>query len=134
MKLLSTTSALALAFGLYAGTAAAQDATQSNPVHDGNVKPITAQEYVQKSAMGDEFEVESSQLALQKAQEPAIKSFAKEMVDEHMASTNKLKEAATAAKINLAARQRLDSQQQATLTQLRNTSGAQFDQAYMRAQ
>jgi putative membrane protein len=138
MKLLSTTSAFALAFSLYAGAAVAQNATPGNtpgnPVQAGTVKPITAQEYVQKSAMGDEFEVESSKLALQKAQDPAIKTFAKEMVDEHTASTNKLKEAATAAKINLAARQRLDSQHQATLTQLRGMSGSQFDQAYMRAQ
>jgi putative membrane protein len=133
-------SAVALAVGLLgANYAEAQhttqgDAQQGDRARTSSAKSMTAAEYVQKSAIGDEFEIESSKLALQKAQDPAIKSFAQEMVDEHTTSTNKLKEAAQSAKINLAARQKLDSQHQQTLTQLRAASGPQFDQAYIRAQ
>lgn len=132
--------AAALVVGLF-GTAEVQaqhtmqgDAPQNDRARTNSAKPVSAAEYVQKSAIGDEFEIESSKLALQKAQDPAIKSFAQEMVNEHTSSTNKLKEAAKAAKINLAARQKLDRQHQETLTKLRSTSGAQFDRAYMRAQ
>src|SRR5437763_80277 len=124
MRLLSQASTVALVLGLCAGTAAQAQ----------NAQRISATEYVQKSAISDEFEIESSKLALQKAQDPAIKSFAQEMVDDHTAATNKLKEAAKTAKINIAARQKLDRQHQDTLAALRSKSGPQFDQAYMRAQ
>jgi putative membrane protein len=135
MTLLTKVSGAAFALGLCASTAAlAQDATQNNRVRTDAARPISATEYVQKSAIGDKFEIESSKLAMQKAQDPAIRSFAQHMVDDHTNSTNKLNEAAKAAKINTAQQQKLDRQHEEMLTQLRGTSGTQFDQAYMRAQ
>jgi putative membrane protein len=131
MKLLPIAGATALALVLCTGTAAW---AQNDQARTDRARPISAAEYVQQSAIGDQFEIESSKLALQKTRDPAIKSYAQEMVDEHTASTNKLNEAAKTAKIDMAARQRLDRQHQETLAVLGSKSGPQFDQAYMRAQ
>jgi len=131
MTVLSIAGAAALALVLCAGTSAR---AQNDQVRTDHARPISAAEYVQQAAIGNQFEIESSKLALQKTRDPAIKSFAQEMVSEHTTATSKLTEAAKTAKIDMAARQRLDRQHQETLAALSSKSGPQFDQAYMRAQ
>lgn len=50
----------------------------------------SAQEFVNKAAVGGMFEVESSKVALGKAHDPAIKDFAQKMIADHGAANAKL--------------------------------------------
>jgi predicted outer membrane protein len=49
------------------------------------------QEYVQKAAVGDMFEVQSSNLAAKQAESSDVKAFAQRMIKDHTASTAALK-------------------------------------------
>ena len=44
---------------------------------------ISARDFVHKASIANQFEIESSQLALDKAQSSEVKSFAQRMVDDH---------------------------------------------------
>ena len=55
------------------------------PTPMSGVPGITAQDqrFATQAAMGDMFEVRSSQLALQRARRPAVRAYAQRMADEH---------------------------------------------------
>src|SRR3954468_13168380 len=107
MKPLACVSAPVLAAGLCtAGIADAQ--TRQDAARTGPVGGVSSAEYVKKSAVSDQFEIEAGKLALQKAQDPAVKSFAQKMVDEHTRASEKLKQAAVSAKLNAAPPRELD--------------------------
>src|SRR4051794_32572758 len=59
-----------------------------------NSANITAAEFVTQAANSDMFEIQSSQLALTKSQDNTIRTFAQHMVQDHTASSDKLKAAA----------------------------------------
>lgn len=72
------------------------------------------QDYLQKAAMADAFEVEASQLATRRATSPEVKAFAEMMIKDHTASTQKLAAAAKAENIVIDAA-KLDESQQAQI-------------------
>ena len=117
----------------------AQAQTQQKPpakMETGSGAPmkVTTSEYVQKAAMGDMFEIESSKLAAQKATNKDVKSFAERMVKDHSATTKTLKEASAKGKAGVSAPTDLDADHKAKLGQLRNASGADFDRQYVNVQ
>ena len=59
--------------------------------------PTTAPAYVALAGAGDMFEIQSSQVALQKAQNPDVRRFAQMMVDHHSMTSRDLMDAATRA-------------------------------------
>jgi len=85
--------------------------------------------YVQNAAASDMFEIETSKLALNQATSPALKTYAKMMIDEHTKSSNELKPAAQAAGIPVPAT--LPAEMQGKLDALRGLSGANFDKQYL---
>ena len=87
------------------------------------------QAYVQNAAASDMFEIETSKLALNQATSPALKTYAKMMIDEHTKSSNELKPAAQAAGIPVPAT--LPAEMQGKLDALRGLSGANFDKRYL---
>jgi putative membrane protein len=92
----------------------------------------TADAYVAAAATGDMYELESSKLALEKSQSPAVKKFAQQMITDHTATTAKLKAAIAQAGLNLAPPAELDARRAGMLDNLRNaTSAADFDKAYL---
>jgi putative membrane protein len=114
MKILAVGAALAL----IALPASAQTARDS-----------TTQQFVQKVAIRDMFEVESGKLAQEKSGNDAIKQFARKMVEDHTKTTNELK--SIAQKIQgLELPSQMDAEHQGKLDQLRAASGTQFDQRY----
>lgn len=95
----------------------------------------TGDEFVQVASASDRFEIESSRLALQKAQSPDVKRFAQMMINAHTATTNELK--TTAAKLNppLTPKALFNAKQTADMEGLRGApAGAGFDNAYLTAQ
>lgn len=87
--------------------------------------------YVSEAAISDMYEIQSSQLALTKAHSPEVKAFAKQMIAEHTATTAQLKQLASAPEVGRALPTKLDERHNALLDQLKATSGAAFDKAYI---
>jgi putative membrane protein len=92
-----------------AGAAAPPTATPSTTAPAGasatNASPaaaaapaaaMSAQEFVNNAASGGLFEVQSSELAMQRSKTPAVKEFAQMMITDHTAANNELKAIAEA--------------------------------------
>lgn len=95
---------------------------------------VSTSDYVQKAAMGDMFEVESSRLAAEKAADPEIKDFAQRMVKDHAKSTDKLKSTRAKAKVNDQPPQDMSAEHNAAIEKLRAASGPKFDRLYVEEQ
>lgn len=90
--------------------------------------PLLAPGFLAQAASGNEFEIESSQLALQMSQNPAVRNFANMMISDHARLGQAMAAAATSAGLTPPAPTLLP-QHQALLDQLR-TTGPNFDAAY----
>ena len=80
----------------------------------------------------DQFELSSSQLALQKSRNPAIRRFAQRMVDDHSKTTQQLLTIANAKASN--PQPMLTGPQMGILSGLQGASGRAFDGDYVRGQ
>ncbi len=84
--------ALMIAAGAAAMTLAGCATTRDEPPEiavDPN-SPLAAPGYMRMAASSDLFEIESSRLALQRSQNPAVRSFAQMMIDHHTRTTQDL--------------------------------------------
>lgn len=95
----------------------------------GGMAASADQAYVMNAAASDMYEIQSSQLALDKATLPSVKTYAQMMIEEHGKSSSELKAAAQSAGIPVPTM--LPPEQQTKLEALRTRSGAQFDQLYI---
>lgn len=94
--------------------------------------PLFAPGYMATAASGNQFEIQSSQLALQTSQNPAVRSFAQMLIADHGRMAQQL--AATAQTAGLRPPQpMIFPQHQAMLDQLRGSSTG-FDMAFRDAQ
>jgi putative membrane protein len=91
----------------------------------------TAQEFTDKAAKSDAFEIASAKLARDKAGSADIKDFAAMMITDHTASTAKIKKAAGAAMPAITPDATLTDDQQGKLADLGKLSGKDFDKAYV---
>lgn len=85
-------------------------------------------DFVNQAAHAGRFEVESSQLALQEAQDQDVRQFAQRMVDDHARATRELEQIAMRKGVDLPAR--LDSKNANRIARLRDTSPNQFAREY----
>jgi putative membrane protein len=110
--------------------------TETTTGATGNVNDVGSTSFIQKAAMSDQFEIESSKLALQKATDPEIKQFAQQMIDEHSKSSDKLKATLQSAGANMSppAGLALDARHQALMDKLQKASGKDFDRLYVQIQ
>ena len=113
---MKTALSLAAACGLLATVAFAQSA------------PPSAQEFVNKVAISDMFEIQSSQLALTKQADAHTKPFAEKMV--HQKTSSELKSLIDSGKVKATLPTALDAQHQKMLDELTAKSGKDFDQSY----
>jgi putative membrane protein len=90
--------------------------------------------YVEKAAVGDLFEIQSSELAARQAQNAEVKTFAQRMISDHTTSSQALKAGIQSANLDVKVPDKLDKAHQAKLDNLRKAQGKDFDQAYMREQ
>ena len=95
---------------------------------------LSGQQFVNFAAASDNFEVQSSRLALANAHSAAVKSFARQMIGAHTQSTTKLMRTAAALNPPLVPDPTLASDQQQTLDQLRGHEGDDFDRTYITVQ
>jgi putative membrane protein len=99
----------------------------------GDMTPTQATPFVAMAGASDLYEIQSSQLALQKAASPAVREFAQMMVQHHQMTTEQVKAAAQAAGMAPPPPQLMPMQAE-MIAELQGLSGADFDRAYIRQQ
>jgi putative membrane protein len=118
---------------LSSGLARAQDDASVPSGTDAAVE-VKAASYVEQTAIGDMFEVESSELALRKSGNPQVRAFAQHMITDHATSSRELKQALRAAKVDAPVPTALDGEHQELLDTLQASTGADFDRNYLKMQ
>ncbi|MWP40130.1 DUF4142 domain-containing protein [Rhodobacter sphaeroides] len=106
---------------LFAGAAIAQEAAVTDPG-----------EFAQKAAVSNMFEIQSSQMALDKGVEGEVADFAQRMIDDHTAAGDKMKAAAADAGVSVPTS--MDEEHQSKLDNLEAAEGEAFTTAYVDAQ
>jgi putative membrane protein len=90
----------------------------------------SAQDFVNKVALSDMFEIQSSQLALSKQADADTRPFAEKMVQDHQKTSSELKALVDGVKVKATLPTALDSEHQKLLDDLKAKSGKDFDQSY----
>lgn len=99
----------------------------------GGGMPGTSADYVMMAGASDLYEIESSRMAQERTQDPAVREFAAMMIEHHTGTTKALTAAARAAGLNPAPPQ-LMPQHRGMIDELRSLKGEGFDAAYMMQQ
>jgi putative membrane protein len=86
-------------------------------------------DFVTRASIADRFAIEESQLALERAGDPRMKSFAQRLVDDHGKAEAALQAAADGSGATVATT--LDPDHRARVTALQGKSGADFAKAYV---
>ena len=94
----------------------------------------TGQEFADKAAKSDAFEIAAAKLAKTNADSADVKKFAATMIEAHTGSTAKVKAAAAKATPEIKPDPTLTSDQQSKLDDLAKLKGADFDKAYVDGQ
>jgi putative membrane protein len=89
--------------------------------------------FAKKVAASNAFEIQSSQLANDRAERDEVKTFAKKMIDDHTKSGQEFKAAVKSADV-AAPPEEPDVNQKQTLSRLQQVRGKSFDDQYMGAQ
>jgi putative membrane protein len=92
------------------------------------IAPRTS-DFVKEAAIGDMFEIQSSQLALTKGDD-AAKAFATQMIAAHTKTTEELKGLVAGGKVQAALPTGLDGAHEKMLDKLKGLSGGAFDKQY----
>ncbi|MBW4458784.1 MAG: DUF4142 domain-containing protein [Nodosilinea sp. WJT8-NPBG4] len=91
------------------------------------------QEFFRLAYQGNNAEIDTSRLALEKSQDQAIRQYAERMIDEHTRANEALTQYASEQGLELPS-ERVDPLNQAIAAQLTQLSGSEFDQAYVGVQ
>ena len=120
---------------LIGGTLALAACAQNPPPRPVDLNnPLLAPGFLVQAGSANEFEIESSQLALQASQNPAVRNFANVLITDHTQLGQQVGAAATSARLQPPPPTLLPPQQ-AMLDQLRAAgTGYSFDQAYQQSQ
>lgn len=89
-------------------------------------------EFVKKAASAGMYEVQSSQLALQKSNDDQVKSIAQHLIDDHTQANDKLKSLAQSDNITLPTQMLPEDQK--NLDKLQSKSGKDFDKTFLSQQ
>jgi putative membrane protein len=129
MKTLPT---LLLAGLLLAPAALAQDAAP-NRAPAMAAEALSPQEFASAAGVANLFEVQTSELALQRSQSDRIKAFAQMMVDDHNKAAGALQTAAS-TEGNITVPPSLDTEHANKLAELKDAPDDQFDSLYVQMQ
>ena len=100
--------------------------------HGIGVKPTG--DFLRDAAVGDMFEIHSSELALKVSTDPEVKKFARHMIADHTRLSHEMKGAATKAGAAADLPTDLDATHQTMLSDLRSAAPQDFDHKYLEDQ
>ncbi len=121
--------AVMLAASLGAPAWAAQPSFTAQQPTAENAALITPVTFVEKATSSGQFEIQSSKIALDKAQSDDVRAFAQRMIDDHTAAAKKLADAAKAEGV-LVPEPFLTAEEQAEIDKLSAADGNTFDTLY----
>ena len=94
----------------------------------------STQEFVRKAAIANEFEIESSHLALERSRNRDVRAFAERMIEDHLTTGDRLELAIRDSRQRLRLPRALDNTHMNKLRQLERVSNRNFDQMYLQMQ
>jgi putative membrane protein len=97
-------------------------------------KSMPAQDFVTKASIANMFEIETSKLALDRAQRDDVKSLANMMVEDHTKTGERMKDVLAAANSSAKPAGALDSKHQKMMDKLEAASDEKFDAEYLKIQ
>lgn len=92
---------------------------------------LTSKDFVKKASAANQFEIQSSQLALETSHNDAIDKFAQRMVDDHTEAAGNLGNALDNSKLKVTPEDDVDAKHKLLLGKLDVESGATFDRDYI---
>jgi putative membrane protein len=127
----SVFAACLIAAGVLAAPAYAQSVGEKTGVNSAlGITPSTP-DFVKEAAQSDMFEIQSSQLAEQKSDDAATKSFAQKMVTDHTKTTNDIKSMVSGGKLKgVELPTDMASSQKSMLDKLKGLNGKDFTKQY----
>lgn len=87
--------------------------------------------YVSSAAMGDMYEIDAADIALERSQNAQVKELAQMIKTDHSAASANLKTVAAQAAPDVAIPTTLDERRQGMLDNLRSASASDFDKTYV---
>lgn len=121
------------ALGLLAGCAQTTEDNAAASSAADPMSPTSAPGFMAMAASSDQFEIQSSQMALQMSQNPQVRQFAQMMIDGHSRTTAELTQIAQSNGLTPPPPTPLPPQQ-AALDRIRAAPPGEFDAAYKREQ
>jgi putative membrane protein len=138
MTLWRTKAALLGAAAVLALGACSDDRSQpSQPLAGVPTRAASANtlQFVEAMANDNMFEIESSQLALQKSRNTRVRRFAQRMIDDHTRMQTELSSAVQSTGPSLTVPTTMDNRHQSAMQDLQNArAGRDFDRMYLTAQ
>jgi putative membrane protein len=143
-RLLTTTAAIAAALALAAcgdkntadeatSTAPGAELTEQGQLPEANADNTAADQasidFIQKLALSDMYEVESSKIALTKSTSPSVKAYAQSMITAHTATSAALKPIADSMKVMPPVT--LDNAHAEKIADLKKAAVNEFDQKFL---
>lgn len=123
-KIILTTALLMLS-----ASAFAQSATEATGVNSlVGIAPKT-EDFVLEAATSDMFEIESSKLAVERA-DPATKTFAQQMITDHTKTSTEMKQLVDSGKVKAPIPAAMTSSQKGMLDKLNGLQGDDFNKQY----
>ncbi|MBW8708551.1 MAG: DUF4142 domain-containing protein [Alphaproteobacteria bacterium] len=90
--------------------------------------------FVNAAGINDLYEVAAGRIALQRSHSPAVRTFARRMIEAHTASTAKLKQTIRNYNVNAVLPDRVDARRRGMLDDLRGARPEHFDHRYIAQQ
>jgi putative membrane protein len=131
MRNFVTALLIVAATAVLGGAAAAQPAPAAPAAPAVEKGQTTVEAFVITAAIAGLFEIESSQMALERTRRDDIKAFAEQMVKDHSAAAEGLAGAVKQDTLNIVLPEKLDAKHLALLTKLHDASQDEFDRAYL---
>lgn len=125
----SPTGGTGMGSGTVSGDAGAANTSGTGSAQSTGPLAAADAQFVSKAAEGSLFEIEVAKLAADKATDPAVKSFAQMLVDDHTAANDKLKQIASSHSVPLPASLPADKKKE--IDQLSKLSGEKFDRQFV---
>ncbi|HYW62884.1 MAG TPA: DUF4142 domain-containing protein [Bradyrhizobium sp.] len=124
-------AACVIAAGVLSAPAYAQSVGEKTGVNSAlGITPSTP-DFVKQAAMSDMFEIQSSQLAEQKADDAQTKSFAQKMVTDHTKTSSEVKAMVSGGKVKgVDLPTDMSSSQKSMLDKLKGLNGKDFTKQY----
>jgi len=95
---------------------------------------MPAADFVRQASIANQFEIESSELALDRTKDDKVKNLAHHIIDDHEKAGDRMEDALDKSDSNLKPEKDLDDKHEALLDKLKDASDEEFDAQYIAIQ